>query len=83
MKRMMYLASVEKKDGYLFFLSGTRVRRNKSIPVKALTFSGKPPSSKFTSAMVMVKNNTAIISGLKISAKRNKLAITINIKLKN
>ena len=63
---MMYLAFDLKKGGGFSPLTGTIVLRNNVIPMIALKFIGRPPRSKLISAMVIVKNKTAMISGLAI-----------------
>jgi hypothetical protein len=62
----MYLALVLKKGGAFSPFTGTIVRRNSVIPTIALIFKGRPPISKLISAIVIVKNKTAMISGLEI-----------------
>jgi len=62
----MYLALELKKGGAFSPLMGMIVLRNNVIPMIALIFNGKPPISKLISAMVIVKNKTAMISGLVI-----------------
>ena len=69
---MRYLALELKKGGGRSPLIGTMVLRNKVIPTIALIFKGRPGISKLISAMVIVKNNTAIISGLEIKTYKNK-----------
>ena len=61
---MIYRPLVEKKEGYFADLSGTTVLRNNAIPATALKFNGSPGTSKLISAIVIVKKNTAIYSGL-------------------
>src|ERR1700733_1363317 len=63
---MMYLALELKKGGGFSPLTGTIVLRNSVIPIIALIFNGRPPISKLMSAIVIVKNKTAMISGLVI-----------------
>jgi len=62
----MYLALELKKGGGFSPLMGMIVLRNKVIPMIALIFNGRPGISKLISAMVIVKNKTAMISGLVI-----------------
>ena len=67
----MYFA-VELRNGGIFSpLTGTIVLTNKVIPMIARIFSGKPPISKLMSAIVIVKNRTAMISGLVIRIYKN------------
>ena len=63
---MIYLAFELKKGGAFSPLTGIIVLRNKVIPMIALIFSGRPAISKLISAMVIVKNKIAMISGLVI-----------------
>jgi hypothetical protein len=67
-------------EGYCTALSGIRILKRRAIPVMARIFKG--PSSKLISASIMVKNMTAINSGLYISAYRNKPAAKMIIKFK-
>jgi hypothetical protein len=62
----MYLALELKKGGAFSPFTGMSVLRNNVIPTIALKFIGRPPGSKLISAMVIVKNKTAMISGLVI-----------------
>ena len=62
----MYTAVELKKEGGFSPLTGMIVRRNNAIPMIALIFKGRPATSKLISAMVIVKNKTAMISGLVI-----------------
>jgi hypothetical protein len=77
------MAFVEKNEGNFKSLSGTSVLKNSAKPVMALKFNGSPPTSKLISANVIVKNNTAIISGLKINAYANNAAPIMIIKVKS
>ena len=67
----MYLALELKKGGGFSPLTGMIVLRNNVIPMIALIFNGRPATSKFISAMVIVKNRTAMISGLVIRMYKN------------
>jgi hypothetical protein len=67
----MYLALELKKGGGFSPLTGTIVLRNNVIPTIALIFKGRPATSKLISAMVIVKNKTAMISGLVIRMYKN------------
>ena len=60
----MYLAVELKNGGGFSPLIGMMVLINSIIPMIALIFKGRPPISKLISAIVMVKNKTAMISGL-------------------
>lgn len=62
----MYLALELKKGGAFSPFTGTIVLRNNVIPMIALIFKGRPATSKLMSAIVIVKNKTAMISGLVI-----------------
>ena len=74
MRRMFEL---ERIPACISFLAEITVRPNKARPIRALALRGKPPSSKFISAMVMVKNKMAMISGLVTSRYRNKMPPSI------
>ena len=60
----MYLALELKNGGAFSPFEGTSVLRNNVMPMIALMFKGSPGTSKLISAIVIVKNNTAMISGL-------------------
>jgi hypothetical protein len=77
---------LERNPVCISFLAETIVRPNNARPIRALAFNGNPPNSKFMSAIVMVKNKTAMISGLVTNRYRNKMPpsiITILFNLKN
>jgi hypothetical protein len=54
---------LEINSAWPIFFGEIIVLPNNARPIRALAFKGRPPNSKFTSAMVMVKNRIAMISG--------------------
>ena len=57
--------ALELKNGGAFSpFTGMSVLRNNVMPTMALIFNGTPGISKLISAIVIVKNNIAMISGL-------------------
>jgi hypothetical protein len=62
---------LEIKPFCISFFSEMMIRPNMARPIRALAFNGSPPSSKFISAIVIVKNKTAMTSGLATSRYRN------------
>jgi hypothetical protein len=77
------MAVVEKNEGNFNSLSGTNVLMNSAKPAMALKFNGRPPTSKLISANVIVKNKTAIISGLNINAYAKRAAPIMIMKVKS